>query len=537
MPASPDAHHALSLLLQGLSGHALQMQTAPARSGDDAAPRPILTPTHLLLPAGLAATQQRAAVAHAAAHLLHSPPARPSAALKPLSQAVVAALEDARVELLLIRQLPGVRAWFLQGLRASVRPHDLDFTAWISRLSLALLDEDYRDGSHWVDKGRTLFALARAQHGLGHYDAFRRVASVLANDLGQMRVRFEPRQYAVPAAYRDDNSYLWNHGGAQDAGGEPLTLQAPPPANAQGGHRADAADATTAAVLHLYPEWSHRNAVLRPDWCTVIETASVSVPGSDLSPPAVRLPLAVRRRPGGGRRLRRQWEGEELDLDAAVEVQVAQRLQQATEPRVFLRAVQPPQHMSLLLLLDLSQSTAAPAADGGGSLLALEQQAALLLAEAARAAGDRIAIHGFCSDTRQRVHYEHLLDFDTPLDAQAAARVCGAAARWSTRMGAAVRHATSLLTAEATPQRALVVLTDGAPADIDVHDEHYLVEDARAAVRAARHAGLQVHGLSVDAGAAPYARRIFGPGRFRVLGRAAPLPHQLAHAYARLRLR
>jgi hypothetical protein len=473
-------------------------------------------------------------VAHAAAHLLYSPAAQPSAALKPLSQAVVAALEDARVEQLLAQQLPGVRSWFLHELRVVLQPHGLDFAAWISRLSLALLDETYVDGSHWVDKGRTLFAQTRARCGLDDYQAFRRVASVLANDLGQMRVRFEPQRYAVPAAYRDDTSYLWNHGAARDGDGEPVALPAPPPSHAQHGQ---STQATAVSALHLYPEWSHRNAVLRPDWCTVIESVTPSAQDDQAPPPAIRRPPPTRRRPGGGRRLRRQWDGEELDLDAAIDVQVAQRQQLQPDPRVFQRAVQPPQHMSLLLLLDLSQSTAAPASDGGGSLLALEQQAALLLAGTARAAGDRIAIHGFCSDTRQRVHYEHLLDFDTPLDAGAIARVRSASARWSTRMGAAVRHATHLLSAEGSPQRALVVLTDGAPADIDVHDEQYLVEDARAAVREARHAGLQVHGLSVDAGAAPYARRIFGPGRFRLLARATQLPHQLAHAYARLTLR
>lgn len=535
MRASPDIHHALSLVLQGLSGRSLPVQAFTRHGGDGAAPRPILTRTHLLLPVGLHASSQRAAVAHAAAHLLYSPAAQPSSALKPLSQAVVAALEDARVELLLAQQLPGVRAWFLDELRASVQPHGLDFTAWISRLGLALLDEHYIDSSHWVDKGRTLFALTRAQYGLGHYEAFRRAASVLANDLGQMRVRFEPKQYAVPCAYRDDNSYLWDHDAARDAEGEPLTLQTPPPSNAQNDGSAEAAVA--AAIRHLYPEWNHRTAVLRQDWCTVIELAPPALLGSEAMLPAVRLPLPVHRRPGGGRRLRRQWEGEEIDLDAAIDVQVSQRLQQPPDPRMFQRATQPPQHMSLLLLLDLSQSTATPTASGSGTLLALEQQAALLLAQTARAAGDRIAIHGFCSDTRHRVQYEHLLDFDTPLDMQAVTRVRTAQARWSTRMGAAVRHATHLLAAEGTPQRALVVLTDGAPADIDVPDERYLVEDARAAVQAARHAGLQVYGLCVDASAAAYARRIFGAGRFRVLAHAAQLPYQLAHAYGRLTLR
>ncbi len=148
--------------------------------------------------------------------------------------AVVGSIEDARVEHLLMRRLPGVRRWFLAGLRACVQPHGLEFAALLSRLDLALLDEGYADGNHWVNKARTLFAAARQQHGLEDYEAFRRLASILANDLGQMRVRFNPRQHAVPAPYRDDNSYLWNHGAARDADDEPLQLQVPQTAPAAG---------------------------------------------------------------------------------------------------------------------------------------------------------------------------------------------------------------------------------------------------------------------------------------------------------------
>ena len=61
--------------------------------------------------------------------------------------------------------------------------------------------------------------------------------------------------------------------------------------------------------------------------------------------------------------------------------------------------------------------------------------------------------------------------------------------RHSTRMGAALRHATAHLAHEASDLKAILLLTDGAPSDIDVHEPRYLVEDARHAVLAARAAG------------------------------------------------
>ena len=531
MPASPEAPQpALAYLLQAFSGRTLQLQTLSASPPDAPPARPILTPAHLLLPAGEGA-QQRAAVAHAAAHLLYSPVAQASAALKPLAQAVVAAMEDARVEQLLMRQLPGLRHWFLAGLRQSVQPQGLSFTALISRLSLALHDEDYADGNAWVDKGRRLYAAARAQQGLQDYTAFRRLAALLANDLGQMRVRFDPQQYAVPAAYRDDNSYLWDHGVARDEQAQALQapLQEQQPA---GGAAAQTVESFIA--VHHYPEWDARSAVLRQDWCTLYELRPLLK--APASAPATHRPLPPpqRHRAQNGRRLRRQWEGETLDLDAAIEAAVERRLQGAPSGRIFQRPGPQIQPLSLLVLLDLSKSTGARTHADAPSLLEMEQQAALLLARAAQAAGERIALHGFCSDTRAQVRYHRLLDFGQPLDAQAEARLRAVQPAWSTRLGAALRHATTLLAAEPAERRALLVLTDGEPADVDVHDTRYLIADARAAVQAAARLGLPVFGLAVDADAATYARRIFGAGNYRIAETPEQLPRQLTALHARL---
>ncbi|MDP1655781.1 MAG: VWA domain-containing protein [Hylemonella sp.] len=537
---------ALGLLLGALSRHTLTLQTLGAGDSPSPAsattPRAVLSTTHLLLPAAVMqqATLARAAIAHAAAHLLYSPPAQAAGTLKPLGLAVASAIEDARVEALLMQRLPGVRRWFLQAQPAH-DPHGLDVPSLLARLGHALLNGRYADGNHWVHKGRTLFAATRHDHGLEDHAAFRRLASILANDLGQMRVRLDPQQCVVPAAYRDDHSYLWQHGATADHATEVLQVQTPvappPPADASPADTppTDAEERPDDGICHLYPEWDYRLQRERADWCTVREAVPPAAAPGGLQPAAEpTAPWRSRRRLSRNQRLRRQWEGEDLDLDAAIDVQVERRLALAPDGRLFVRPGSEAPRCSVLVLLDLSASTGDVAASSAQPLLAVEQQAALLLARAAQAGQDRIAIHGFASNTRAAVHYLRLLDFGTPLDAVHTQRILSTRAAGSTRIGAALRHATRCLLAEPAGPRAIVLVTDGAPSDVDVFDARYLTEDARAAVLAARRQGVQCHGLVVDAGADRYVHRIFGWRGYRVVARAAQLPRALQAIHEQL---
>ncbi|MCW0210353.1 MAG: FUSC family protein, partial [Achromobacter sp.] len=215
------AQASLSWLLCGLSGRGLAVEPLRRAALDGPPSRPVLAPSHLLVPDSYTVLDgadrralYRAAVAHAAAHLRYSPAAQPVLSLKPMGVAVVSAIEDARVERLLAAEYPGVRRWFLPFVPPQPDPDDLGFAALIQRMSRLLMDSGLRDDNHWVNKARTLFE-AQAPD-LRDAAAFRRLASVLANDLGQMRVRFNPQQYAVPVPYRDDNAYLWDYGDAAE---------------------------------------------------------------------------------------------------------------------------------------------------------------------------------------------------------------------------------------------------------------------------------------------------------------------------------
>ena len=142
-------------------------------------------------------------------------------------------------------------------------------------------------------------------------------------------------------------------------------------------------------------------------------------------------------------------------------------------------------------------------------------------------------MHGFSSDTRHAVRYLRLLDFgDEP--AQAESRLQGIAPQHSTRLGAALRHAAALLAAQPAEQRLLLVLTDGAPSDIDVADARYLVEDARHAALAARRRGIETACLATDPAAEDALVRMFGRRFTRIAQNAPQLPAQLLALFQHL---
>ena len=257
-------------------------------------------------------------------------------------------------------------------------------------------------------------------------------------------------------------------------------------------------------------------------------------PRNTPTPPArAPLRLARSRRLDRSQRIRRQWEGDELDLDAATEVFIDRRLGLAPDPRLFRRNGRAVPRTSLLLLLDLSASTA-DLQPCGRSVLDLEREAAALLMDALREREDRLEVAGFDSDGRQAVNYLRLLDFGQPVPADPAAALGATRPGLSTRLGAALRHATARLAKETSAQRTLLVLSDGTPSDIDVFDARHLVEDAARAVVEARRKGVRSFCLSLDRASEADVRRIFGHAGYRIVDDPARLAAALTRTCAEL---
>lgn len=497
----------------------------------------------------------RAALAHIMAHFQFTPGKLVLGGLKPVQIALVSLIEDARVEQLAIGRFPGLRRFWLPYHLAEASGV-LTAPALMARLARALLDPSYFDPHAWVNKGRDLFLAERVRWADPAIS--RSIGGLLGNDLGQMRVQFNTRTYVVEPAYRDDNQGLWDFpAAAATMGGtvyeavhfEQLETDAADRERkaSAGGETANLArlvgeDTEVGIPVARYPEWDYMISRERGDWTTVLEYNPPDGRAERIEATLERYPETAYRIAALVRaakvsrpvRMRRQREGDRLDVEATITAAIDLRAGLTPSPNIYARLERRWRDLSVLLLIDASQSTNDVVKGSGQSVLELERDASSLLAYAMDGMGDPFAIHAFCSDTREDVHYYRLKDFDTIWNTAAKGRLAGITGRFSTRIGAALRHAGRCLTASHSYRKLLLLISDGEPSDVDIADRRYLVEDARRAVLSLRHHGIDVFCVGLDAGGDSYLTRIFGRSNVIQLDRIDRLPEKLPLLYFRL---
>jgi nitric oxide reductase activation protein len=106
-------------------------------------------------------------------------------------------------------------------------------------------------------------------------------------------------------------------------------------------------------------------------------------------------------------------------------------------------------------------------------------------------------------------------------------------AAYSTRMGAAMRHAAHYLDQQQADKKLLLVLTDGEPADIDSHDEKLLIQDARMAVQELDQQGIYSYCINLDPKADEYVADIFGK-QYTIVDKLEQLPEKLPELFISL---
>jgi nitric oxide reductase activation protein len=235
--------------------------------------------------------------------------------------------------------------------------------------------------------------------------------------------------------------------------------------------------------------------------------------------------------PQGVQRIRKVEDGDEVDLNAAVRAMIEMRMGEQPDPRIMMRNVRKVRDLSVLLLIDLSESTNDAVLGSESTVLQLAREATVLLADALDKIGDPFAIHGFDSNGRHDIEYFRYKDFGAPYNDHAKARLAGMSGQLSTRMGAAMRHAGSILKRQQSNKKLLLVITDGEPADNDVRDPQYLRIDAKKAVEELTRNGISTYCLSLDPRADQYVSRIFGARNYMVVDHVQRLPEKLPMLY------
>ena len=520
----------------------------------------------------------RAMAAHMAAHITGSDRGLSQQALNPAQMFFIGMLEDARVEHATIARFPGLRSLFRSLMPVSPAGHyEHETMHLIENTARALLEPGISSGDMAVDALVEQFHINIAANeretmfswGLG---------IELYNMLSERRAVPSLRileTLAIP--YRDDNRFVWtmdeydwqdspayaparekqvrrnvglmefiNEVEVETAGDDAqevwvLSSELFPYEDEGISYNEMEGREPVSDPFH-YAEWDYKVQLHRPSWATVYERrqgrgdpATIDEVQTAHKGVSHRIRQIVDRlRPQGISRQRRLEDGDELDINAAVDAIVMTRLGMQPDPRITMRNVVNRRDLAVVILLDLSQSTNECVRGSEKTVLELTREASALVASAISGIGDPFAIHGFASDGRHDVQYYRFKDFDQRMDDQAKARLAGMRGGLSTRMGAAMRHAAHHLKNRSERHKLLLIVTDGEPADIDERDPQYLRMDAKKAAAELQQAGISSYCLTLDPEADRYVSRIFGPNNYTIIDQVERLPEKLPGLFANL---
>jgi hypothetical protein len=308
----------------------------------------------------------------------------------------------------------------------------------------------------------------------------------------------------------------------------------------------------------VYDEWDYQTRAYKSRWCLVKEH-TLDEGELDCFNEALRRHNAllddVKRQfeailPEGFGRITRLTDGEDLDLNAALEAFADLRMQVPPDDKIYWRRHKVRRDVAVLFLLDMSASTAetlgidddpGPRGAAGRSkrcIIDLEKDSIALLMQALEAIGDTYGIYGFSGYGRDGVDFYVVKDLAERFDNRIKRRLDRVTPRHATRMGAAIRHAVSKLAPQAAATKILLLLSDGRPQDRGYSrrgtEKAYAVHDTHMALIESRARGITPFCLTVDKAGHDYLQAMCGDIGYEVLDDIAALPARLPMLYRAL---
>ena len=454
----------------------------------------------------------------------------------PFQRLGVEIFEDCRVDHLAMRRYPGLRRIML-ALHPIPDESLLDdpdasgIRIMLAMVSRAMLDPDYKFGNKDIREFADQFLAIMAEGESSSPDMSRLGLSFIARMRRQQDL--SPKVYFqdTEVDYRDDNRHLWIYleHGDEDEMFEHLDDR-----------KKDEEELHALPPRH-YDEWDYTVKSYRPDWVSVYEVLHPHGHPGKIDRLLEKHSAVAKRmkrildmlKPQEKVRIRFQEEGSELDLDVAIRSLIDYRSGASPDPRINMSHTTSGRNIAVSLLLDLSESLGEKAAGSEQTVLELSQEAVCLLAWAIDKLGDPFAIGGFHSNTRHDVRYLHFKGFSEGWNDEVKGRLAAMDAAWSTRMGAAMRHAGHYLKGQRADKKLLLILTDGRPSDIDAKDERMLIEDAHQAVNELDRDGIYSYCISLDAQADEYVSDIFGR-HYSIIDHIERLPEKLPELFISL---
>ena len=328
---------------------------------------------------------------------------------------------------------------------------------------------------------------------------------------------------------------------------------------------------------YVYDEWDFRARDYKPKWCIVrekmVDEGDVQFFGDTMRNYSGII-NEVRRQfelviPESFHKVRRQPDGDDFDLDASIEAMIDRRSGVTPSDKVYWFRNKQQRDVAVVFLLDMSASTAEAIDEGRSStgeqdapddpveymmwlrsrreglvrrhykrIIDLEKEGVALLLQALESIGDIYGIYGFSGYGRENVEFYVIKDVDEHLSDAVKRRIDKISPLHATRMGPAIRHATTKLERQEAKTKLLFLISDGRPQDRGYSREgvekEYAVHDTHMALVEAKRSGITPFCLTVDKSGHDYLKAMCGDMSYEVLADIWTLPQRLPMLYKQL---
>ena len=327
----------------------------------------------------------------------------------------------------------------------------------------------------------------------------------------------------------------------------------------------------------VYDEWDFRANDYKPRWCIVkekiLDEGDHNFYNDSLRNYASLLAHIKRQfeliMPETWRKTYRLTDGEDLDLNAALEAWADLRMRVPPDEKIYWRRNRIQRNVAVVFLLDMSASTAEAIDEGRQSvddrdapddpveymvwlrrrreglvrrhykrIIDLERESCALLINALESIGDTYGIYGFSGYGRENVEFYVIKDIEEQFNDKIKRRIDKITPLHATRMGSAIRHAITKLENQDAATKILFLISDGRPQDRGYSREgvekEYAVHDTHQALLEARRQDINPFCLTVDKAGHDYLKSMCGDLNYEVLDDIWALPERLPMLYRSL---
>lgn len=297
---------------------------------------------------------------------------------------------------------------------------------------------------------------------------------------------------------------------------------------------------------YRYDEWDYVINDYRSDWCTVNEIEPVGGTSAYYDDAVRRygneIALIERifniMRPVDFRKLKKQIDGTEIDIDSFIESLIEKKCGINPDDRLYLRWDKQKRDVATLFLLDVSASTGKRLGAEKRTIIDVEKDALIVMIHALESIGDKYAINAFSGHGRGGVEYFTVKGFEEEMSDTVVRRIGSLEPVSNTRLGAAIRHSVARLEDVEARTKIIVLLSDGEPYDTcrgeGAYQGQLAEEDTRVAIQELHAKGMHLFCITVDSNPGEYLDNIFSDIGYTIIDDACMLPETLPVLYKRI---